>query len=255
MLALLFGIFSFLILDLSTPTLSSNLISKLAYSLVQAFLGIQDPNNSIHALLIWHNSCSFLDLDYITIQSLRIYQLSSSPAPVFLARILFIFLASHRATSHFWSHSCKLPLPYTWSAPHLSADRQRYCQHSVVFDHGCQLDFCNALYYGMLQKKLQLCATSPELSCQNCVQCAISLLIPAITQIVTFYYQSLSVLNLPLWRTKFDYTSSHLNFSHTSQNINLLALCIHQILTYLQLHLLNSKSSQCFQHLRHNCVK
>jgi len=52
-------------------------------------------------------------------------------------------------------------------------------------------------------------------------------------------YQSSNVLstNSPQWRTKFDYTSSHLTFSSTLVSINQFARSVHQIMSYSLFHL------------------
>jgi hypothetical protein len=55
-LAPLSGIHSILILDLPRLMLPSNTISKLSYSLLQAFLA---PNNSIRSLLVRHFHVDF----------------------------------------------------------------------------------------------------------------------------------------------------------------------------------------------------
>jgi hypothetical protein len=64
----IFEIPSLLILDLTTLTLPSNPISKLTYSLLQAFLA---TSNSIGTLLIQHFHIDFsveIILNYITLQ-------------------------------------------------------------------------------------------------------------------------------------------------------------------------------------------
>lgn len=73
-------------------------------------------------------------------------------------------------------------------------------------------DYFNALLYGMTRKKRQQHATSTELSRQTCVHCAIPLSIPVIFQIPALVscQRNVSSTNLPLWRNKFNYASSHL---------------------------------------------
>jgi len=71
--------------------------------------------------------------------------------------------------------------------------------------------------------------------------------------------QSSNVLSTysPQWRTKFDYTSSHLTFSSTVVSINRpFVLCVHQILSYsLSTIYQNSNSSSGFPHLRPNFLE
>jgi hypothetical protein len=89
---------------------------------------------------------------------LQIHQRFSSPAPVFLAQILFVFLASPSINISLLSHvtkivqSCKYHIRGLRHIRELiSKDMANTLSCSIV---GCRLDYCNALLYGMSQKNL-----------------------------------------------------------------------------------------------------